>query len=321
MLPTRNDMAGISWRLYEGNPVIHPPALSPIVADPTVLVPEASPDGRWHLFAHAVHGMYHFRSGDGILWEKPRRVFRHAMRPFIFHEAGTYYLFYERYRKFHIYLSMLPMKWSSRIEVRTSRDLRDWSEPVMALAPSLPWHRDARYGESVSNPCLVRRGDEYILYYSASLVRVEDCGFNEPLYIGRARAKCAAGPYEPDPEPMLAPDPADPWRNLGCGSIKVYPCSDGFVAYQNGIYLDEKRSRSGSAISLLSSDDGVRWRGALSGPVLRPGEGWMRSHIYACDLARREKSRELYLYFNARDDWHWSRGREHIGLLIGRFGR
>jgi hypothetical protein len=33
---------------------------------------------------------------------------------------------------------------------------------------------------------------------------------------------------------------------------------------------------------------------------------------------RWEPSGEIYLYFNARDDWPLSRGRECIGLAIGR---
>jgi len=330
MLLTRKQMAGISWQLYEHNPVIAPPWLSPVIADPSVLAPEESPDGIWHLFAHALPGVFHFRSDDGLSWEKPRLLFRNAMRPFIFRDNGTYVLLYERYRMFHIYLSMLPMRWRSRIEARTSRDLVSWSRPVTLLSPSLPWHSDPRHGDSVSNPCLVRAGSgagseqadsgagsEHHLYYSASLVRVEDCGFNEPLYIGRARSASLMGPYVPDPEPLMSPDSRDPWCNLGCGSVKVVPCSDGLAAFLNGIYVSPE-GVSGSAISLLESVDGVSWKYALPKPVLAPSEGWMRSHVYACDFVI--SGNEARLYFNARNDWHWSKGKEKIGVLIGRAG-
>lgn len=312
---TRKQMAGISWQLHERNPLIAPPGFSPVIADPTVLAPDDAPDGKWHLFAHALPGVFHYRSDDGLKWGMPRLLFRNAMRPFIFRENGTYVLLYERYRLFHIYLSMLPMRWRSRIEARTSTDLVTWSKPVTLLSPSLAWHSDRRYGDSVSNPCLVRSGSEYLLYYSASLVWVEDCGFNEPLHIGMARAETLMGPYRPDPSPMMSPDPADPWCNLGCGSIKVIPCSDGLVAFRNGIYIGPD-GRSGSAIALLESGDGLAWKYALSAPVLAPSEGWMRSHIYACDLAISGK--EARLYFNARNDWHWTKGKEHIGVLVGR---
>ena len=314
---TRKQMAGISWQLHERNPVIAPPAFSTVIADPTVLAPEEAPDGRWHLFAHALAGVYHYRSEDGLSWGKPSLIFRNAMRPFIYRENDTYVLLYERYRAFHIYLSMLPLRWRSRIEARTSRDLSTWSKPVTLLSPSLPWHSDPRHGDSVSNPCLVKKGSEHHLYYSASLVRVEDCGFNEPLHIGRARAESFLGPYAPEPEPLMSPDPCDPWCNLGCGSVKVIPCSDGLVAFRNGIYVDGD-GVSGSAIHMLESKDGALWKYALTKPVLAPSEGWMRSHIYACDLALSGK--EARLYFNARDDWHWSKGKEHIGVMTGRVG-
>ena len=188
--------------------MIDPPGLSPVIADPTVLAPEEAPDGKWHLFAHALPGVFHFRSGDGLAWDRPRLLFRNAMRPFIFRDGDTYVLLQERYRPFHIYLSMLPMRWRSRIEARVSRDLESWSDPVTLLAPSLPWHSDPRHGDSVSNPCLVKSGKQYHLYYSASLVRVEDCGFNEPLHIGRARAAGHHGSVRPGPRPAHVAGPA-----------------------------------------------------------------------------------------------------------------
>ncbi len=46
--------------------------------------------------------------------------------------------------------------------------------------------------------------------------------------------------------------------------------------------------------------------------------GGMRTHIYASDTAFRPEHNDIYFYFNARDDWHWSKGKEHIGLMIGR---
>jgi hypothetical protein len=43
----------------------------------------------------------------------------------------------------------------------------------------------------------------------------------------------------------------------------------------------------------------------------------MKSHVYAFDAKPVDKE-QWFLYFNARNDWHWSKGREHIGLLIGK---
>jgi hypothetical protein len=92
----------------------------------------------------------------------------------------------------------------------------------------------------------------------------------------------------------------------------VLAAADGWLGLQNGIYLDGD-GRSRSAVRLLTSADGLHFtvRGA---PFLRPGAGWKRSHVYAVDA--RAVDGTVHLYFNARDDWHWTRGREAIGLAV-----
>lgn len=316
---TLQDIVRIRWEDYRKDPVIEPPMFSPIIADPTFIAPADSPDGRWHLYAHSVWGVHHFISGDGAIWEKREIVVRNAMRPYLYFENGLYYLFYERYRTLQILFSWVPFpKWKSHIEVRVSRDLKQWSAPSVAVTPSLSWHRDERYGSSIGNPCLVKTDGQYRLYYSASLVRVDDCGFNEPKYIGVAFADSIMGPYRHHPEPLIQPESSDRWRNVGAGSIKVLAVEDGFVGFLNGIYVDAALKQSGSAISVLKSSDGMKWDYLLPEPILRPTEGWRRSHVYACDVKFVKEKRTWHLYYNARNDWHWTKGSERIGLLIGR---
>ena len=304
------DLLHITWQEAPENPLIRAPFPSPIVADPSVCPPTQSPDGRWHLFAHSLVGIHHYTSGDGLAWEKQRGVVaRNALRPFLYREADRYYLLYERTR---LFLPFLP--WSSHIEVRCSLDLRCWSQPQTLLQPSLPWHLRGA-SRAVSNPCLVRVGDTYRLYFSAGLVHLEDCGFDEPAHVGVAEGPSPHGPFVPRHEPILSPSPTDAFANLGAGALKVLRAADGFLGLQNGIYRDEQ-GRSRSAVRMLTSDDGIHF--AVQGaPFLLPTTGWRRSHVYAVDA--RELGDELYLYFNARDDWHWTRGREAIGLLRGRF--
>jgi hypothetical protein len=108
----------------------------------------------------------------------------------------------------------------------------------------------------------------YVLYYSASLVRVPDCGFDEPLHIGVARAAALEGPWRPDPQPVISPRPDDPRCNLGAGAIKVLRLDDGFVGLHNGIALDAGGA-SRSAISVRTSLDGTSWRYAHGEPIAR----------------------------------------------------
>jgi len=121
--------------------------------------------------------------------------------------------------------------------------------------------------------------------------------------------------------PLLSPTPDLPLCNLCCGSIKVMKLDDGFAGIQNGIYTD-KEGKSGSALLRLTSVDGfhfeyVEREQPFFGPN-RMGGGWMRSHVYACDFRPVPAANAWYLYFNARNDWSWTRGRERIGCLTAR---
>lgn len=310
-----NDFRNLAFRLAQDTPIHSPPRFTPLIADPTVLAPDMTPDHQWHMFAHCVYGVQHFVSGDGIHWKKLKTEVRSALRPYIYREGDGYYLFYEKYAGLKLLFSFLPgQRWYSQLEMISSRDLLHWSEPKVLVRPTLAFHEDRNLGKAISNPCLLKLGDTYRLYYSASLVRVPDCGFNEPLHIAYSESKEIDGNYVPSAEPVLSPSQQHKWNNLGAGSMKVLACEDGFVAFQNGIY--EHEGRSGSAICLLSSEDGIRWEYLREAPILQPdaSKSWMASHIYACDP--RIYNGKLFLYFNARNHAHWSKGSEHIGLAI-----
>ena len=62
--------------------------------------------------------------------------------------------------------------------------------------------------------------------------------------------------------------------------------------------------------------DGLDWTYLLSEPILAPSQDilWMASHIYACDV--KIFNDKVYLYFNARNHAHWSKGSEKIGLAV-----
>lgn len=321
---TTQEFLALDWHLLKESPLIAPPGLlsGPIIADPTFVGPDASPDGLWHLFAHTIHGIEHFVSRDGEAWTHAGRVTGRAMRAFVVFADGTYHLFYEQPRfQYADIMFLFHVPWCSRIVRISSADLVRWSAPVPVLEPSLPWHADNPYGASVSNPCVIEAGGKWILYYSAGLTHVADCGFEEPTHIAAAVAETVTGPYTPLPEPLLSPHADLPFCNLCCGSIKVMKLDDGFVGVQNGIYVD-KDGRSGSALLRLTSADGIHFVHVdREHPLFAPNEqggGWMRSHIYACDFRPVPAMSAWYLFFNARNDWIWTRGRERIGCLTAR---
>ena len=304
---TRAEVAQATWSLEARNPLLRPPFPSPILADPTFLPPDETPDGRWHLFAHSLFGIHHYVSSDGIAWRRRGRVCGNALRAFLYREGGRYHLLYERCRL------MLPIRrsgWFSHIERRASLDLELWSAPTVLLRPTLAWHAEPGRGEAVGNPCVLKIDGRYRLYYSAGLVRLSDCGFDEPRHIGIAEADTLDGSFTPQSHPILSPAPDDPFANLGAGALKVLAVDDGFVGFQNGIYWDRRTGHSGSAVRLLASSDGLGFA-PVAEPFLRPHAGWMRSHVYAVDVRR--VGDVLALSFNARSGWHWLAGREAIG--------
>jgi len=311
------EIKSIQWNDFSPNPLIRHPLLSPVLADPTFCFPGDSPDNLWHLFAHSVWGIQHYTSPDGATWKGHGIAISNAMRPYLYFEGGTYYLLFEKYRPLSLVLSWIKgRKWYSEIAIMQSKDLKKWENEVILIRPELEWQQ-SQGNKSVSNPCLIKVGNQYRLYFSASLVYIKDCGFNEPDSIGMATSESIRGPYRVNGEPLISVNSQDPWCNLSCGSIKVLQCEDGFAGFENGIYWDGQKQQSGSAIIVLQSADGMKWERLIPEPVLKPSSGWRRSHIYACDVKYSSTRRTWYMYYNARNDWEVSKGQENIGLLTG----
>lgn len=317
----KSTKTNIFWKLYQDDPILKPSFPSPILADPSFLFPDHTIDHKWHLFAHNIFGVLHYTSENGIDWSKPKYVAKNGMRPFIYQEGFKYFLYFERYKPFHLLMSWFPFrKWSSQIVVMESSDLKTWTNPRTVLLPSKDFHSDPKLGESVSNPCIVKMPDnKYRLYYSSSLVYVKDCGFCEPKFISVAEADTPAGPFRLFTQPIFSPDVNDSFSNLGAGSIKVIRWRDRFFGFQNGIFWNETRQQSGSAILFLQSEDGIHFDRINDGPILGPtGRGWKATHVYACDVRYSEEEKVFIMYFNARNAAHWTKGKESIGLFVGK---
>jgi len=122
------DFLALRWSKVEG-PIIEPPRFSPIIADPSFLFPDETPDGTWELFAHSAWGIHRYSSLDGLAWRDRGLVVRNAMRPFVRKIGEGYFLFYEAYPPIALALTALPvkMKWHSTIEISRSADLWNWS--------------------------------------------------------------------------------------------------------------------------------------------------------------------------------------------------
>lgn len=306
------DIENAVFTLYENNPIIKNPLPSLVIADPSVLTPDKTHNGKWQLFCHTFFGIYRYESEDGISFQKKQKIANRAMRPDINYIDGRYYLFYERTRPIVFNaLSLVGAKWESDIYLTESDDLESWSEPRPVITNSREYEK-YKSGHAISNPFLINENDRWRLYYSCGQTYIRDCGFCEPTHISFAESRRIRDGYVSRETPIISPDKNIHWLNLCSGCLKVYKLKDCYIGLQNGIY--EKDGKSHSAIMLLKSDDGVHFD--FVKPLLTPqkcgNNNWMAQYVYACCLTYYEG--KLRLYFNARNVADNIRGRECIGI-------
>lgn len=142
---TFEQLNNAKFELYEGNPVIRRFGVSPMIADPSVLTPDLTPDGKWRLYAHALWGVYEYLSDDGITFERGRKIVPRAMRPDMKKVGDVYYLFYERLQPlFGRAAGLLGGKWESAIYVTESKDLKNFSKPRPVLGYTMPCEKVGR---------------------------------------------------------------------------------------------------------------------------------------------------------------------------------
>lgn len=307
-----NDILNAEFKLFESNPIIHNPINSFVIADPSVLTPDVSHDGKWHLFCHTFFGVYRYESNDGINFENKGKIVKRAMRPNINYIDGTYYLFYERTRPviFNL-LSLVGAKWKSEIYCVTSKNLKDWSNPFLVIGKTRDYE-EYKKGFAISNPFLLDTKSGYRMYYSCGQTFIKDCGFCEPTHISFSESENITDGYISMEKPIISPDKNIPYLNLCSGCLKVYKLKDCYIGLQNGLF--EENGKSHSAIMLLKSDDGVNFQ--FVKPFLVPqkqgNSNWMAQYVYACCLTY--YNGKLRLYFNARNVSNNLTGRESIGI-------
>lgn len=282
-----------------------------VVADPSLLTPDSSPDGKFHMFFHTNIAVYDFVSSDGLTFTKFNKIVSNAMRPNINKTDDGYCLFYEKTRStFANLLNFIGIaKWHSEIYAVKSSDLVTWSEPERVLSSANGFEKFNK-GSSISNPFLLNENGRNRLYFSCGLTYIKDCKFCEPTYIFSAESDKLTSGYTVSEKPVISPDKNDPYLNLCSGCLKVYRLKDGYLGIQNGIY--EKDGKSHSAILMLSSDDGIKFR--FEKVMLEPGGApWLAQFVYASHLIN--YNGKLRLYFNARDTSNPVKGRECIGFI------
>ena len=310
---TFEQFSNADFKLFEGNPILKNPLNSFVIADPSVLTPDVSHDGKWHLFCHTFFGVYRYESDNGIDFTNKGKIVNRAMRPNINYVDGKYYLFFERTRPviFNL-LSLVGAQWRSEIYCVESTDFKSWSEPYRVIGKTREYE-EYNKGYAISNPFLINVDGKYRMYYSCGQTFIDDCGFCEPTHISFAESENVTTGFVSRETPIISPDKTKEYLNLCSGCLKVYKLKDCYIGLQNGLY--EKDGISHSAIMLLKSDDGVNFEFVkpFLVPQIQGDSHWMAQYVYACCLTYYDN--KLRLYFNARNVSNNLTGRECIGIF------
>lgn len=299
---------------FSNNPVIKAPFPEWIIGDPTVLTPDESPDQLWHLYANSLIGIRHYISNDGLKWKiRQELVMLFGYRPFIYREDKIYYLIYEKIDAIHTipFLIKFPF-YNSHLEIIFSTDLKSWSQPKTIVQPELTWHKSSTSTSNIGNPCLIKVGSTYRLYYSAGLTYIPDCRLCEPQRLGIAESKNIFGPYK-FLQKSIFTDEGSSLASIFVSAIIVYPIKNGFLGLQTCILNKTQTRKSSAFIRMVKSMNGFDWKIA-STPLIRPDKKWKKSHVYVGDL--KTYKGEKRIYYNARNGWLF--GQERIGVAIAR---
>lgn len=290
------------------------------LCDPAYLLPEESPDGLWHMFAHTWIGLEHFTSTSGLEWKREHLLFKRAHSPYIYREGNNYYLFYEIHDRTSFSKKNENSIASSRIMVTNSTDLMLWSEPKLVLDSTKITRAQYKDGPvRVSRPQLISWNGRYRLYFGAGETRIYDTNQKATAYLMYAESDYLEGEYRVCPEPVLRIQPDSEVRNLAVGSVRIIPCSDGIAAFECAYTYDRERCRATTNVLLLTSADGSVF---VDEKIIQrtAEEGWASRYITSVDVRYKESENTWYCYYSA-NGWKklglYRYVKESLGLLLG----
>lgn len=306
------------WYSFSDEPILARGALR--LCDPAYLLPEESPDGLWHMFAHTAIGLEHLTSTSGLEWTREHVIVYRGHSPFIYKERDTYYLFYEIHSKTSFFKKDVNNLSVSRIMVICSTDLLLWSEPRMVLDSTKITRAQYKNGPiRVSRPQIVEMNGGYRLYFGAGETRLYDTKQKATARLMYAQSDYLDGDYRVNPEPILDIEPDGKYRNLATGSVHIVKCSDGVAAFECAFSYDEERKRSVTNLLLLTSSDGSNF---TFNKIIQksPKEGWASRYMTSVDVRFKESENSWYCYYSANGYVNilgHNFVKESLGLLLG----
>lgn len=317
-LPPREKIQNCYWYSFNDEPIATRGAIR--LCDPCYLLPEESPDGLWHMFAHTFVGVEHLSSTSGLEWKREHLIVARAHSPFIFKEGNTYYLFYEIHDRTSFFKRNDNSISCSRIMVTSTTDLLLWSEPKIVLDSTKITRAQYKDGNvRVSRPQIIEINGSYRLYFGAGETRIYDTNQKATARLMYAQSDFLDRDYRVNPEPIIDIEPDSKYRNLAVGSVHIVPLSDGVAAFECAFSYDKEKRKSTTNMLLLTSEDGLSF--SLDKVVQKtPEEGWASRYITSVDCRYKEVENTWYVYYSANG--YKKLGpityvKESLGLLLG----
>ena len=250
---TSND--GISWDRHK-NPVFEP-AIEDTWDGFSVQYPMVVKDSRRYLMFYTGSAGVSYKIGaaessDGISWKRLKnspidfgRV--HSFHPWIIKDSKGYKMWYS--------IKTEP-KAGFKIGLADSRDGIIWEMKGDALKPDLGWEI-----KEVFKPVVLRKGDNYLMFYAGFDGRRTRIGFAESADGNRwIRHKM---------NPVLGVGEGAGWDGDSVFSGSVIKDGDTYRLWYSGFNGNKTK------IGFASSKDGINWRKSLA-PVFTPGDNWDR---------------------------------------------
>ncbi len=322
----------LSWYPFSEDPLLKPKWYFPRLSDPTFLLPENSPDNRWHMFAHSWLGIQHFVSDNGLDWSAKKMIELRGHSPFIFYSKGLWYLIYEKHDSTPSSLSFKELKENrgksdsfSRIEIISTEDMEFFSKPTILFdSKDVPFAKTLLKRPRLSRPQLFYdETNGYRLFFGASHITLSDSKQKATLYFALATSKELLGPYKTVGDaPLFGPSADDKYSSLAVGGIRVVPVKDGYVGFECAFGWDKENNRSVSNLIQIESKDGIKWVQSKKRPLISlPEAGWASRYITSCDVQYMEDDYCYYCYFSGNSTYKigpFKYIRESLGLLLGK---
>lgn len=243
-------MSDSGWSKHPDGPVVD--GRHGILFDVCLLKEE----GRYRMwFSWKERGIGLVESADGVSWDEPRLVLPpvttgwedEVNRPIVVRDGDGYRMWYTG-----------QTTASSDIGHAMSRDGVVWErrpEPVMR--PSQAWE-----AEGLMCPHVLREGETWRMWYSGG-------GLEEPVAIGHATSHDGLVWTKDAANPVLVPDPTNPWEQERATGAQIVPYDGGYLAFYIG-FEDIDTARVG----LARSGDGLtNWERHPANPIVAPTPG------------------------------------------------